>query len=598
MNYFDNLQFHEIINRVNNSFVDNNGRDIKLGILRNITVDNYIPLIKYLLKKENYKVELHQGDFDMIFQEILVSNSSMIKFAPEILLVFFYIESISPSICNRFIELSEQELNSEKDQLLSHIERLFEEVNRNFSAKLIFHLFELPSNPDYGISETQNIFGQRQIIDQINESIIALSKKYKDIYFVDLNIIKERLGIENYYDKRYWYIGKAPYSLFALKEIAKEHFKIIKSLDGKIKKCLVLDCDNTLWGGIIGEDGFENIKIGKTYPGNMFLDFQRQILNLYNKGIILAINSKNNESDILEVLEKHPDMLLRRKHFACIYSNWDNKVNNIKKIALDLNLGLDSIVFVDDSEFECNLVKENLKEITVINLPKESFRYAEIISNCGLFDKLQYTNEDKKRGELYRVQVERKKHQDSFTDLNSYYKSLEMELKIELVNEFSISRVSQLTQRTNQFNLTTKRYSVDNIKYFMKSIRHDVLVLSMNDKFGDLGIVGVQILEYEDSDEAYIDSFMMSCRVIGRGVENAFLRAGIEKCFKKNYKVVLASYIETKKNNLVTEFYSSNGFTLISEEGNVKTYKLSSLDKLIPFENNFKEIIKIDGLYE
>jgi len=591
MDYFDNLQFHEIINRVNNSFVDNNGRDIKLGILRNITVDNYIPLIKYLLKKENYKVALHQGDFDMIFQEILVSNSSMIKFAPEILLVFFYIESISPSICNCFIELSEQELNSEKDRLLSHIERLFEEFNRNFSAKMIFHLFELPSNPDYGISETQNRFGQRQIINQINGSIIALSKKYKDIYFVDLNIIKERLGIENYYNKRYWYIGKAPYSLFALKEIAKEHFKIIKSLDGKIKKCLVLDCDNTLWGGIIGEDGLGNIKIGKTYPGNTFLDFQRQILNLYNKGVILAINSKNNESDVLEVLEKHPDMLLRRKHFACVYANWENKVNNLKDIALDLNIGLDSIVFVDDNEFECNMIQESMKEVSVINLPKESFKYAEIISNCGLFDQLQYTNEDKKRGELYRAQVDRRKYEASFTDLNSYFESLEMKLKIELVNEFSISRTSQLTQRTNQFNLTTKRFSEDDIRIFMNSEKHEVLTLSMNDKFGDLGIVGVQILDFSDYKEAKIDSFMMSCRIIGRGIENVFLKAGVEKCFRKKYNQVVATYCETKKNSIAATFYSSNGFEYLSENNKCYLYKMNKLNQLVPFINNFKEII-------
>ena len=430
MLYFDNLPYHEIISSVNKFSKNSNNVDLKIGILRNITVDNYLPLIEYLLSKEKFNVTVRQGEYDVIMQEVLESGMPINQFKPDILVIFLNIEQIASNLYNRYTELSEDEIVVEKEFILEYVLKLFEAINKNFKVKVIFNLFELPDNLPYDIFEIQNRVGLRNLIDEINRSIIKFSKEFNDIYFADLNLVKEKLGTSNYFDKRYWYIAKAPYSLEALKKIAIEHLKIIRSLFGKTKKCLVVDCDNTLWGGIIGEDGIENIQIGKTYPGNIFLDFQRRILNLANKGVILAICSKNNENEVLNVLENHPDMLLRKKHFACIYANWNNKAENIKNISSDLNIGLDSMVFIDDSKFECDLVKRQLEEVTVINLPKKIFDYVETIETCGLFDKLQYTKEDKKRGDLYRTNVERNNFKTSFTDLNSYYQSLEMKIDI------------------------------------------------------------------------------------------------------------------------------------------------------------------------
>lgn len=590
MLHFDNLQYNEIISTANKFLKNSNKPDLKIGILRNITVDNYLPLLKYLLSKENFNVNIKQGEYDVIMQEVLDPGMPINQFRADILVIFLNIKQIAPNIYYKYTSLSDEEILGEKEYILDYIQKLFEAINKNSSSRIIFNLFELPGDPALDISEIQNSNGQRNLIDQINKSVIKLSKECNDVYFTDLNLVKERLGINNYYDKRYWYIGKAPYSLEALKKIAIEHLKIIRALYGKTKKCLVVDCDNTLWGGIIGEDGLENIKIGKTYPGNMFLDFQRQVLNLLNKGVILAICSKNNESDVLNVLENHPDMLLRKKHFSCIYANWNNKAENIKNISLELNIGLDSIVFIDDSEFECNLVKEQIEEVTVINLPKEIYKYAETIETCGLFDKLQYTKEDKKRGDLYRTNVDRNKYKTNFSDLYSYYQSLEMKIEIEPVDDFSVSRVSQLTQRTNQFNLTTKRYSEDDIIQFMNSECYEVLLLKLTDKFGEMGIVGLQILDYKHKDEAKIDSFMMSCRIIGRGVENAFLKTGVDKCIKKNYQKIEGCYIKSNKNALVSNFYLNSGFKEISSEGNKYFYQLKNIENLIPFTNYFKEI--------
>lgn len=590
MDHFNNLQFSEIIS-YNKTNIGSAEKNTKIGILRNITVDNYLPFIKYLFINAGINPNIQMGDYDVVIQEVISKDTSLFNFKPDLLIIFLDVRILSPNLIYKYSELSGDEINKEKETILEYFQMLFNSINYNFATKVIFHLFELPSNPAFDIAEIQNGEGQRKIIQSLNDSIIEIAKHYDDIFFVNLNIIKEKLGIQNYFDKRYWFIAKSPFSLDAAKEIAVEHWKIINALNGKTKKCLVLDCDNTLWGGILGEDGFDKIKIGKTYPGNMYLDFQRQVLNLYNKGVILAINSKNNEADVLEIFENHPDMLLRKKHFACIYANWENKADNIKNIALDLNIGTDSLVFVDDSEFECNLVKEKIPEVEVINLPKEAYKYSEILLNCGLFDKLSYTQEDKNRGELYKVEVDRKNHRTKFIDIDSYYKSLEMVITIESVNEFTIPRVSQLTQRTNQFNLTTKRYSEDEIRYFMNSKNHNVLVLSLSDKFGDMGIVGVLILDYTVPDLSIIDSLMMSCRVIGRQVENIFIHEALNRSFNRKIKKVLGKYIPTKKNSQVANFYISNGFQLVSTVETGTTYELCNFEEVGFKENNFKEII-------
>jgi len=586
--YFDGLPYSSIIAR-NKATQPGSRPSLKVGILRNITVDNYLPLLKYVLSKQ-FSVELQQGEFDVIIQEALDPQMPMNRFAPDVLIVFLNIRQIAPDLWYRYPSLSPGEIDAEKASVVQYVQNLLEAFHRNSRCKVIFNLFELPPHPALDLAEMQTRNGQRELIDGLNREVLSIARQVPDIYLADLNVILEKLGASHYFDKRYWYMGKAPYTLEALKEIAVEHVKIIHSLYGKTKKCLVLDCDNTLWGGIIGEDGMRNIRIGKTFPGNMFLDFQQAILNLSSKGVILAICSKNNESDVMEVLENHPDMLLRKNNFACIYANWNNKADNIRNIALDLNIGLDSIVFVDDSEFESNLVRDQVEGVTVITLPKEASGYAELLQNCGLFDKLNYTSEDRKRGDLYRVNVERDKLKTSFSDLHSYYRSLEMVIDIEPVDEFSAPRASQLTQRTNQFNLTTRRYSVDDITGFMRSPDHEVLLLKLSDKFGDMGIVGLQIIDYTEHGKAKIDSFMMSCRIIGRGVENVFLRTAVRRSLDREAAQVEGQFIRTGKNALASEFYRSNGFGEVSGDGTVFTYRLKDAGQLPAPVDYFKEI--------
>ncbi|MFC1626513.1 HAD-IIIC family phosphatase, partial [Pseudomonadota bacterium] len=368
------------------------------------------------------------------------------------------------------------------------------------------------------------------------------------------------LGVNNFYESRYWNIGKAPYSKNALIQLAKQSAKFIRAIKGKSYKCLVLDCDDTLWGGIIGEDGLEGIKLGPDYPGASFMELQRAVLNLYHRGIILAICSKNNHEDVLSVFESHPFMMLKQEHITIFKVNWDHKAQCLSEIAEELNIGIDSLIFVDDNPFEIEFVNKELPEVLTIQLPKQSpHLYASTLMTYAEFDTLSYSAEDRERSRMYQNEIQREKQKKPL-NLEDYLTSLEMKLSFELGEPANQSRLSQLTLKTNQFNLTTRRYTDDDVHSFINSQDTDIIALRLSDKFGDYGIIGVCILFYE-TDKAVIDTFLMSCRVLSRSVEKEFLLEVLEYCRKKGCYTVESEYIQTKKNDQVKSFYEDNDFT-------------------------------------
>ena len=577
MEIINTLPFNEVIAAVNKFTKEKTENTvIRIAILRNITIDNFIVYLKYLLYKEGFEPVFYTGDYDSIIQEVLNEKSSLYNFKPDIIIILNYGEILAPELYSKFSDYLSREENGIKENILEYYKSLFSNINKFSDAKIIINNLERNMLPVLRMYESQNHHGQNPVIQQINFELVNIIKDEKNVFILDILEIAGHQGFETFYDQKQWYLAKNPYSLQGHKAVAWETKKMIDAIYGKIKKCLVLDCDNTLWGGIVGEAGIENIQINNAYPGNIYLAFQQQILNLYNRGIILAINSKNNFDDVKEVLDTHPSMLLREKHFACIYANWNNKADNLKAIANELNIGLDSLVFVDDSDFECSFVKEVLPQVSVICLPKDRTQYSSIFSDTGYFNSFSFSSEDRKRGQLYRNDIDRKKEMVKYADLNSFYKSLEMEIEIFPADNFSIPRVAQLSQRTNQFNLTTKRYSEDEIKRMAYSDDYIVLCLKMADKFGDLGIVGVGIIELKEKD-AFLDTFFMSCRVINRGIEEVFLKTLLNKLFDKGFRSINATFIKTKKNQLVESFYDGFDFEIIKKttENTQYTYNLN-----------------------
>jgi FkbH-like protein len=536
---------------------------LNIAILRNVTIEPIETYLRYFAYEAGFNANVSFGKYDNIFQETVAGQGEIISDELDYILIFAQLETLSSSLVCDFTSLSKDDIESEKSHIKDYVSSVLNGIRKQTNAVILWHSFELPQYPALGILDSQMTDGQSEVVIELNRITRDLLKETGNAYLVDMNQSIARLGINDFYDKRYWHIAKSPYSRLALAEIAREDFKFIHALKGKNKKCIVLDCDNTLWGGIIGEDGLTEIKLGTTYPGSVYCEFQKEVLNLYNRGVLVAICSKNNQEDVWEVFQNHPDMVLKEEHIATAQINWQDKASNLRCIAQDLNIGLDSLVFVDDSDFEINLVQQILPEVTVIHLPKEkAVDYKDMLASCGLFDTLIFSAEDKKRGAMYKAETERKKLIAEATDLESYYESLEMVATINLADDFSQPRISQLTQKTNQFNLTTRRYSKTDINEFAESQNSDVLYLKLKDRFGDMGIVGVCILVYENN-TAIFDTFLLSCRALGRQVEDVFLENCLQLCQIKGVEFAVGQYFPTSKNIQVKEFFQKRNFNVM-----------------------------------
>ncbi|MEO0128302.1 MAG: HAD-IIIC family phosphatase [candidate division WOR-3 bacterium] len=561
---------------------------IKIAILSSFTIDPIIPYLYIKCCKAKLNPNFYVGGYNLFNQEILDKNSKLYEFDPDVLILAIRLQELSPYLYESFLESSINKIEDEKNRVCDLIKSLILAFRKNSSATIIIHNFEIPMRPTLGIIDSRNEPSQKKIIREINCVLDDLAKEIRGTYILDYDNLTALRGKLKWQDDKMWFLARTPIAISNYAYLADEYIRFLKPLKGLNRKCLVLDLDNTLWGGILGEDGIDGIKLGSTYPGNAFVAFQKEILNLYYKGIILAINSKNNEADVMEVFEKHPDMVLKTKHFASWRVNWQDKVQNMKEIAEELNIGLDSIVFIDDSPFEREMMKTKLPEVLTIDMPSDPVQYCSVLREIPDFEILSFSDEDRKRGEMYHSQLERKKLQESSNSLEDFYKSLDMKIIINLADKYSIPRISQLTQKTNQFNLTTKRYSETDIQNFSESPNYRVFYIRLFDKFGDNGIVGVSILKKNSQIEFEIDTFLMSCRVLGRTVETAFLSFITDVAKKEGAKMLLGIFIPTKKNKPASDFYKLHGFEILEQSEEQTKWIFNLENQTIKFPEWFK----------
>jgi FkbH-like protein len=566
-----------------------------ITVLRNIMLEPVEPYLRHDAYRMGYNAAISFGEYDAIYQDAVGGNAKLLHAKTDCILLFTYLENLSWKLARNFAGLDAPQVQEEIELIHARINATLSGIRRQSDAMILWHSFEVPLEPGLGIFDSQSDTGQLAVIRNLNEFLRTSLNETSNAYFVDINLCLGRIGARNFYDTRYWHLGRAPYTREALREIASEDYKFIRPLKGKNKKCLVVDCDNTLWGGIIGEDGLSGIKLGKTYPGSSYYEFQQEIVNLHHRGIIIALCSKNNEPDVWEVFRKHPDMLLKEEHIATSQINWLDKAQNLRHIAQDLNLGLDSMVFVDDSEFEIDLIRRELPEVTAIQLPKDkAVDYRNLLIACGLFDTLTISLEDRNRGNMYKAEAIRKEHQAQSSDMESYYKSLDMVVETRLADDFAVPRIAQQTQKTNQFNLTTRRYSDADIRQMMQNDASDVLYLKLSDRFGDSGIVGTCILKY-DREQAVIDTFLLSCRVLGRGIEDVFLIQAMKLAKKRGCLRTIGEYYATPKNRQVEFFYSQRGFQEAElPSGDADRTFFYDLSKGLPKEHPYFKEVKSD----
>jgi FkbH-like protein len=428
-------------------------------------------------------------------------------------------------------------------------------------------------------------------IEHYNKEIYKLISQYPNIKILNISDFYSRIDIRDAIDWKFYYIYQMPLNPKFITRFNTWFVNQIEAIEFRRKKCIVLDLDNTLWGGIIGEDGINGIKIGETYPGNAYVDFQRFLLDLSNNGIILTICSKNNEQDILDAWNENPDLVLKKEHFAAYKINWDDKVDNIKAIAKELNIGLDSMVFIDDSPSERELVKQMLPMVDVPDFPEYPYLYLEFIRNLvdQYFRIYMLTIEDVLKTRQYRDNADRHQSESSFVNYDDYLKSLEILLSIEHLSDSNIARFAQMTQKTNQFNLTTKRYTENDITT-LKSEGAELYGVRVTDKFGDNGLTGLLIAKLTGQIVVF-DTLLLSCRILGKGIEYEFVKYIISKLKQNGVSKIMASYIKTQKNTQVSSFYDKLGFVLIREDSAIgeKIYMLDTNQ----FEYTESEIYKI-----
>ena len=397
-------------------------------------------------------------------------------------------------------------------------------------------------------------------IYKINQQLLELTGKLKNVHILDFFQLTAEVGRQNLFDPKYFYLAKIPFGSFGLREVSALVAKAVNALLGKRKKCLVLDLDNVLWGGVLSEDGAAHLKLDPEGEGKAFFDFQKRLLELYQSGVILAICSKNDRKPALEAIVQLPHMVLREDKFSALRINWLDKAQNLKSLASELNLGLNSFVFLDDSPFERAAVKKVLPEVTVPEMPGDFSHYPSFLAGLPYFEIFSLTPEDSRRGELYVQERKRNELKEQAISFNDFLHSLHIKVSVKRPDRWSLPRIAQLTQKTNQFNLSLNRYQEADIALMAKNKKALVYYVSVKDDLGDAGIVGVGILK-PDGKTAFLDTFLLSCRVLGRGIEDAVLHLLAGAARDAGAKTLRAKYNSNEKNFLVKEFLLRTGFT-------------------------------------
>lgn len=548
-------------NKIKSSNFD---KKIKIAILSSFTINGLPETIKVKCFDRKIDSIAYVGGYNQYNQEILNANSELYKFSPDITFLIIDNRSIFGDIFHFPYSISKTERQTLVKEKIDQLIDLINKFKENSSSKIIISNLGLPYYSPQGIAEMKIEYGFHDMIMDFNNQLKEQTFKMDSVTIFDFFRFIIKHGEKNVFNFQNYLFGDIKIALDYIPHLANELIQFVISTLGISKKCIVLDLDDTLWGGIIGEDGFDGIHLGLQPPGNAYVEFQKTLKALTHRGIILAINSKNNFEDAIQVIRKHPNMILRENDFACLRINWNDKATNMKEIAEELNIGTDSLVFLDDDPVNRALIQEIYPEIFTPTLPKDPSRYSELLQSFIEFSTFQITVEDTRRNEMYQEQRNRTESKHSSHNLDEFLKNMNLQIFIKKSNSFSIPRISQLTLKTNQFNLTTKRYQENDILKFSNNENMLVGCVQIKDKFGDNGITGVFIV-YKNTQEWLLDTFLLSCRVMGREVEKGILNYIINEARKNNILKIKAKYVPTNKNKPIENFLPDNGFVADGE---------------------------------
>lgn len=533
----------------------------RIAVIGNCSTQFFSQAIEGLGKLNGLNTKVFDTDYNQIEAQLIDPNSNVYQFSPKTIVLWLGTGKL-------YEEFMEEDTVTRKyfaDHCLKRIQDYWDYVEKYSNARLLqmnFPEFNDMALGSYSCKIDSTFVYQ---IRRLNYLLQETASKRQNVYIVDILTIQMRIGLETFSNPQLYYSSKMEISMEALPFVAKAVVDILLAMEGRVKKCIVLDLDNTLWGGVIGDDGLAGIEIGEFGKGHVFTNIQYWLKLLKEYGIILAVCSKNDEETAREPFERHKEMVLRLADISLFVANWNDKATNIKLIQESLNIGMDSIVFIDDNPFERNLVKKRIPELEVPDLPEDPAEWLLFLQNRNYFETTSYSTETNDRTKMYQQEYERKKLAVTFESIDDYLESLEMIGTCEVFEPERYPRISQLTQRSNQFNLRTIRYTENDIQMIAEDSSYIPLFFTLKDKFGDYGIISIVILKKQSEKVLFIDSWLMSCRVLKRGMEEFVMNKIVSIARKRGVETIIGEYVPTSKNAMVKDLYLKLGFSTLEK---------------------------------
>ena len=543
---------------------------IKVSLLGDTATQFLATAIKGEGIERGYNIDLFEAEYNQVERQVLDPTSDLYVHDAKYTVVF----QSTHKLLEQYSLKPASEWGALADERINFIRTICENVGGN----IIYFNYPEIEDTVFGSYANKVSSSFSYQLRKLNFELMNLAQQYPNLFICDIAGIQNKFGRDFMFDSTVYVSTEMILSIDALPYVASRTLDIIASIEGKFKKCLILDLDNTVWGGVVGDDGWENIQVGHGLGiGKAFSEFQQWVKKLKNRGIIVCVCSKNDEDKAKEPFEKNPEMVLKLDDISVFVANWENKADNIRTIQSILNIGFDSMVFLDDNPFERNMVRENVPGVTVPELPEDPGEYLEYLYTQNLFETASYSSADKDRTKQYQVEAQRVATAKKFTNEADFLKSLEMVSEVSGFTSFNTPRVAQLSQRSNQFNLRTVRYTEDQITAIENDPKQKGFAFTLEDKFGDNGLIAVVILKELETlkssetlkphEVLFIDTWFMSCRVLKRDMENFTLNKIVEYAKANGFKKIIGEYLPTPKNGMVAEHYTGLGFTKIEGTG-------------------------------
>ncbi|MDP1558302.1 MAG: HAD-IIIC family phosphatase [Nitrosomonas sp.] len=560
----------------------------RVAILGGSTTAEIKDMLELFLLKDGIKPVFYESGYNRYYEEVLFSGAELKQFAPEIIYIHTSNVNITryPSVLERA-----EDIDGIVAGEVNRFRKIWDRIAAEYSCPIIQNNFELPHYRGLGNLDAYDVHGHTRFIAELNRCFSEEARQRHNLHLNDINYLSAWFGLERWYDKCAWYSYKYAMSIEAIPLLAHSVATIVRAILGQAKKCLVLDLDNTLWGGIIGDDGVNGIRIGKETPeAEAYTEFQQYVKGLKERGINLAICSKNDEANAREGFT-HPDSILALEDFSVFRANWEPKHENIREIAQLLNIGIDSLVFADDNPAERDLIRFQEPRVAVPEMGNNVAKYIDVIDKSGLFETIVLSHDDLQRSTFYIDNAVRRDNQSHFENYDDFLHSLDMVAEIKPIVPVYLDRVAQLTNKTNQFNVTTRRYTPAELKAVAEDSCYITLFGRLKDRFGDNGLVSVMVGVIQGL-ELYLDLWLMSCRVLQRGMEAAMLDQLVVEAQGRGLKSIIGYYYPSARNVLVSGLFEEMGFKNLTKKEDYSSVWMLDISTAYTNKNLFIEVNK------